>query len=313
MSDEHLWDSFARDALHAYGLEPSQLIRVGGASNTNLRVAHDGQSSLLRLHTHSTFDAETIVGELRWLEQLREATALPLQAPRRNLAGHFVTKVTMPGKRDLLCTLLSWLPGSIPPTAAALSDAQLRMVGATMAQLHHCARVLGPPRDIRRPTYDGTYFRARLAALITAVRQTDLPDTAVVHIDAGVQALIDRVDGLGRDRASFGLIHADFHSGNYVLDDAAVQLIDFDRCGFGFFLHDLALALMELEEAQRPPLLEGYQQIAPLPSGHPTLTDTFICLAFVDTLGFHASNPAELPFILDEVPLLRDALEHASR
>ncbi len=52
--------------------------------------------------------------------------------------------------------------------------------------------------------------------------------------------------------------------------------------------------------------------MAPLPLGHPKLTDTFICLAFVDNLGFHAPNPAELPFILNELPLVREALERAS-
>lgn len=38
----------------------------------------------------------------------------------------------------------------------------------------------------------------------------------------------------------------------------------------------------------------------------------FCGLAFADNLGFHAPNPAELPFILDELPLVRKALERAS-
>ncbi len=128
-----------------------------------------------------------------------------------------------------------------------------------MAQLLQCARVPGPPHDIVRPTYDGDYFRARLAALIEAVSQTGFADAELAALGADVQALLDRVNRLGRDAVSFGLIHADFHSGNYVLNGDLVQLIDFDRCGFGFFLHDLALALMELEEVQRPSLLEGYE------------------------------------------------------
>jgi hypothetical protein len=30
----------------------------------------------------------------------------------------------------------------------------------------------------------------------------------------------------------------------------------------------------------------------------------FLCLAFVDTLGFHAADPEQLPFIIDELPLV---------
>ena len=43
-----------------------------------------------------------------------------------------------------------------------------------------------------------------------------------------------------------GLIHADLHLGNAVFEGDHVKLIDFDDCGTGPRLYDLAVALWEL-------------------------------------------------------------------
>ena len=60
-----------------------------------------------------------------------------------------------------------------------------------------------------------------------------------------------------------GLIHADLHLWNAVFAGGRVQLIDFDDCGFGPRLYDLAVALWEQRDSPgypefRAALLAGY-------------------------------------------------------
>ncbi|GAB4207772.1 MAG: phosphotransferase [Roseiflexaceae bacterium] len=302
MGEQPSWDEVAAIALRSYGLDGASMTRAGGASNTNFRVDAGGWAYLLRLHTAGEHDRAAIRSELEWLRSLRADTPLVLPEPVPAGDGELVASVAVGRWQNLLCTLLTWVEGQIPPTAEALSAAQLASAGAAMGQLHRYAQASGLPGGFVRPSYDAAYFASRLAQLVRSVRQAafDQETLGRFHADAGT--LIQQLAHLERRADSFGVIHADFHSGNYVLDGDAVRIIDFDRCGSGFYLHDLALALMELDEAQQRLFLEGYASIAPLPEGHPGRTGLFLCLAYIDNLGFLAAREEEWPFVLGELP-----------
>ena len=62
-----------------------------------------------------------------------------------------------------------------------------------------------------------------------------------------------------------------------------MRAIDFDDCGFGPFLYDLAVPLAVLHDrpaypALRAGLLAGYRRLRPLPPAHEEYIDTFIAL-----------------------------------
>lgn len=75
----------------------------------------------------------------------------------------------------------------------------------------------------------------------------------------------------GRGAARGGLIHGDLHQENYLFAGAVPRVIDFDDCGWGFFLYDLAVTLFELEdrpayERLRAALLQEHAALRPLPA-----------------------------------------------
>jgi Ser/Thr protein kinase RdoA (MazF antagonist) len=77
-----------------------------------------------------------------------------------------------------------------------------------------------------------------------------------------------------------GLIHADLHLGNAIFQGGEVKLIDFDDCGTGPRLYDLAVALWELRDqpkypAYRDALLAGYRARREIDVAH---LDDFIAL-----------------------------------
>ena len=65
--------------------------------------------------------------------------------------------------------------------------------------------------------------------------------------------------------------------------NGSVGVIDFDDCGWGFFLYDLAVPLSEVTlrpayPAMRDALLEAYARRRPLPDDAATHVDAFIVL-----------------------------------
>jgi Ser/Thr protein kinase RdoA (MazF antagonist) len=104
-----------------------------------------------------------------------------------------------------------------------------------------------------------------------------------------------RLLAYGRSPARFGLVHADTRLANLLVNDGEVNVIDFDDCGFSWYLYDLATAFSFFEDApQVPELIEGwltgYRTIAPLAVEDEAEIWTFILLRrllLVAWLGSH--------------------------
>jgi Ser/Thr protein kinase RdoA (MazF antagonist) len=67
----------------------------------------------------------------------------------------------------------------------------------------------------------------------------------------------------------YGLIHADLHMKSFVFDDDDPLALDFDTCGYGYYIYDLAVVLWKHFEQEdfpelRKALLDGYRRIRPL-------------------------------------------------
>jgi Ser/Thr protein kinase RdoA (MazF antagonist) len=88
---------------------------------------------------------------------------------------------------------------------------------------------------------------------------------------------------LGHSSDTFGLIHGDLHQENYFFHQGQVRAIDFDDCGYGHYLYDLAVTLFNLDEQENIPdlrqsLLEGYRSIRPLSVHYERYLDVFMNL-----------------------------------
>jgi Ser/Thr protein kinase RdoA (MazF antagonist) len=103
--------------------------------------------------------------------------------------------------------------------------------------------------------------------------------------------------GIGPQR--YGLVHADTRLANLLVDDAdgTVSVIDFDDCGFSWFLYDAATAFSFFEHRPQVPelidaWLTGYRRLRDLPAEDEAEIWTFILfrrLLLVAWIGSHSA------------------------
>lgn len=310
MDNTELLLQTASSTLQKYGIENANIERLGGYDNVNFKVNYQDEIYVLRVRVAERHTKETVKAELIWLSALKETTNLNIAKPIENLEGQFITIAALENK-DTLCTLMNWVEGKVPPTIDSMSDKQIESIGSVMAQLHEQSKQFEKPDNFDRTNFNGQFFQQRLDALITALEKSDLSKEELKSFKTMAKQAMIKLNTLTPDKTNFGLIHADFHSGNYLIDGDKVNIIDFDNCGFGFYIYDLSLALMELEESKRELFLTGYKSVITLPPAYDELNQLFLFLSFVDNLGFFAPDPEELPFILAELPLVAKALQNA--
>jgi Ser/Thr protein kinase RdoA (MazF antagonist) len=118
-----------------------------------------------------------------------------------------------------------------------------------MAQLHDHAAGWRPPPGFVRIRWDWeTFFGDTMVygGLSAADVWDLLPGDLRRQFDRVASRMEHVMTQLGCAADSTGLIHADLHPGNALFWHDEVRVIDFDDCGFGYWLYDIAVALWEL-------------------------------------------------------------------
>ncbi len=318
----------AAAALAAYPLRDTRLRLVGDMENTTFRVdAHElgrhrasppsGSRDLFLLRVHrpgrhgrGVGSVAAIGSELRWLTALRAQTHLLVPEPVATSDGEptvTVSSATVPETHT--CSLLRWMSGRIH--TANPRPRHIGLLGAAMAQLHNHADQWVPPAGFVRIEWNWEAFfgnNLEYGGISASQCWRLLPRELRAKfstVASRAERLMTRL-GDGPDRV--GLIHADLHLDNALFHAGGIRLIDFDDCGFGFRLYDVAVALWELRHRPdypvfRDALVAGYTRHRSLPADDLAHVDTFIATRAV-TFGLWFAGMAQVK------PGFRDQLDH---
>lgn len=268
-------------ALEHYPLPEGRLTFVTHGENTTFRHDSPAGPHLVRVHRprrhgRDVDSAVAIRSELAWLGAIRAETDLAVPTPVTATGGATVVEASAAGETRL-CSVLRWMDGRILERSAR--PLHLRRLGEAMARLHDQADGWTPPPDFVRIRWDHETFFGDVMVYGEA-SAADCWALLPAQVRARFESVSARMtDVLGRVD-DHGLIHADLHLGNALFHRGAVKLIDFDDCGHGPRLYELAVALWELRDEQAYPafrdsLLDGYRALRDLDV---TALDDFIAV-----------------------------------
>jgi Ser/Thr protein kinase RdoA (MazF antagonist) len=280
--------------LDRYGTEDASLQFIQYGENAIYRVDASGASErdnlvylpnhyALRIHAMSDIDA--VESELIWLEALKREVGLPVPAPICTMEGKLLTTVTTPGiPRGRVVSMLRWLDGQ--KIQKGLRPAHLFALGQVVAQMHTFSAGWQPPANFTRPTWDwdaqlgGSLFEHSREALVAS-----MPAQFQEPFEATSRQARQAMEALGKGPDAFGLIHADLYPENVLFRTGRAYPIDFEDCGYGYWMWDIAVALCTWAwdsnwERMRDAFQQGYAQYRTLPGDQWALLDLFVATQF---------------------------------
>ena len=182
--------------------------------------------------------------------------------PLENRDGNFYTSILHEESgRMFHCVLYSWILGE-ELEEEPQDEEQLSALGAAMATMHLAAQSFELPEGSSLPTFDDPLWWTEDFLLseksVLDAEAKDLIGRALSEIKSGVAKFYANGTPI--------LIHADMHGGNALWYEGSLSVIDFDDCGFGFPVQDLATALYYLDTPEQDAAFRrGYESIAPVP------------------------------------------------
>jgi len=306
---------FAQKVLKEYEICYDDISFLQKSENVTFCIEKKGSEERYLVRIHKSIDEgdeyqnnkNMINSELLLLEELNGCELFTVQAPVKNRYGSFVTSVFNESLgKDLNVTVLRWIDGDIIDINDEKYNGLAFKLGENMAKLHKYSNQWEIPEGFIRIVYDLETSKNNLLKLDKLV---DINVLSKMKFDEIYKSTINIIEfikkNLSKDQ-NWGLIHGDLNECNYITSGNEIFLIDFSRCGFGYYLYDIAQTLMHLSDENRRLFIEGYKNISLLPNDYEKLIESFFVLSIIENMLFLSSNPEEYDHIKNTANYLCD-------
>lgn len=290
----------AATTLAWYGLAGARLTLINESENTVYRVdtsaarGAGGERYVLRIQNPENYGAATAGSELAWLMALRRETALAVPEPIATCDGALMVDVQVDEDDEPRhAVLFRWIEGR--HAGSRLTPSMLGNVGRFMGRLHRHGEGFIHAPEITWARWDWERLFGAASVLGPGGERFFTPQELAVFSGVG-QRVREAMEYLDRAEGNSGLIHSDLHQANYLFHRCEVRAIDFESCGRGYFLFDIAVTLASLQKRQDYPalriaFLDGYAREHSLPARLDEMIDIFIAARVVDLVDWIASSP----------------------
>jgi len=238
-------DHLAQHAISYYPPELQGQVKLLLHSENATYEVSGTQHLVMRLHRPQYHEKIEIASELAWLSALNRAGIMVPNA-RQGLDGELIQSVRYASLEPRHVAVFDWIDGHEPNPDQDLNAAFARL-GDITAQLHRHSREWQRPDWFQRMTWDHATMLGDHAHWGRWQDAPYLDDAGEVLLTEAMAHIGVRMAEYGQSEQRFGLIHADLRLTNLLLQGDDTRIIDFDDCGFGWFMHDLAAALSFFE------------------------------------------------------------------
>jgi Ser/Thr protein kinase RdoA (MazF antagonist) len=290
----------AKEALKAYDMADASLNFIQYFENIIYRVDTPGViinpsmgepytpgRYLLRIHAMG--DTEAIASELIWLDALSQEAGLSVPAPVPTTDGKLLTTIMTPGiPNGRVVSLMRWLDGR--SIRDGLRPKHLTALGKAVAHMHSFSANWHPPSEFTRPDWD---WNSQLGGSMFEHPLEELVESMPVNFHEPFKEISQEAKqvmrALGKDSDAYGLIHADLYPENVLYKAGNAYPIDFEDCGYGYWMWDIAVALCKWAWGQdwkrmSDAFREGYRQVRSLPEAQWAQLDLFVATQFATML-----------------------------
>ena len=250
--------------------------------------------------------------ELTWITVLRNELDLPVPEPVTNLDGQLLTTISTPGvPQGKVVSLMRWVDGR-HYTETSLRPHHAKAWGQLTGRMHQFAAQWTPPDDFKRFHWD---WEGQLG---NGVLRTPV-DEVVASMPIEVQEpfiiiskqLRDVLESIGKGCGAYGMIHSDMYLENVLFKAGKPRLIDFEDCGFGYWMLDIGIVLAQFRWSDqwsqiRDAFLDGYLQMHSLPAAQLEHLELFMAMPYATNVLWASAMIIEDPAMKAENEKWRD-------
>lgn len=253
---------FALIVLESYQISAKSIEIVNYENNATFKITTTDETNFaLRININSPRSKANIEAEIAWVKFLNTSDLVNTARPISNKHGSYITTYFHQEiGRNLVSVMYSWLDGF--DVGDNPTPNQLQALGAAMALMHNLSVDFAMPSDSQLPILNDPFWGS--PDLLRSEESQLSSEHKRLVIDA-FDEITRRTNDLYQKTAAH-LIHADLHGWNLKWNLHQLSIFDFDDCGIGLPIQDIATALYYLDTPdQNQALLEGYESVKPLP------------------------------------------------
>lgn len=280
---EKRYETLVRDALPLWDIDRNSALSLLKLRENAVYAVTDraaNEKLVIRVHRAGYHSDAELRSEWRWIAGLREYGVLtPVLRYSKN--GRMFEIVEAPGVPEpRQVDIVDWIDGeqfgSVEEGLEGSPDeirARFETLGGVMAKMHNHAQHWQAPEEFTRHAWDvgglagaepfwGRFWELPALSAPQKGRMLEVRDRLRAELAAF---------GTAPDR--YGLIHADLVFENILTGADGIRVIDFDDCGYGWYLFDIATSIIFLHgtghyAVAKEALIAGYRQVRPLTDEH---------------------------------------------
>jgi Ser/Thr protein kinase RdoA (MazF antagonist) len=287
------------EALSLYDLPRNATVQLISCSeNETYKVkAPSGEQWALRVQRPGYQSKNTLASEIAWLVALRQDGVVATPVPIAGLNGEWVQVAAQGALEGRGMVLFGWENGRQPTMEMDLRQC-FKSLGAITAKMHAHSSTWLRPDGFERFTWDCEAALGQSPRWGHWRHGLGMDDGKLDLFGRTADLIRGRLALYGRGPDRFGLAHCDLRLANLLVHEGEVKVIDFDDCGFSWYMYDAATLLSFYEHLPGAAglidfWLEGYRTVRPVAKAEEEEIPTFVMLRrllLVAWVGSHAET-----------------------
>lgn len=228
----------------------TQIEFLNVSENYTFLVRMGKAKRILRVHRPYYHTPDELNSENIWMKRLKKDTELILPKIVCGLDGKMIQRFYSDNKNiTYSCSMFTYLEGTLATELNLTGNELLKKMvsmGKIAAILHNY--VVANEMKIHRNqwNFDSMFGEKAIWGDWRNCKELKVQDVQL--FEKALSIMEKRLADFGKGFDRYGLIHCDLRFANTIIDGNKLQIIDFDDCGYSWFLYDLACCMLEYND-----------------------------------------------------------------